>query len=133
MNGPPTAVEDEDGEPMVVDQDGYELVIRRKKNVSQRRFHLPHPETAAAGEQRALCRQARSATNAGIASEWIWRRRSVLEGVWSLCEYCASDDPDNIGAAGGSEGPNLATKLAGNQETKAAVEEALANRSGGQS
>lgn len=120
----PPRVEERDGEPVVVDQQGYELVLRiGGRPRSDRTYHKPDPVAAARGRQRILCRYGRVAMKAGD-SPLLWRRREALEGVWTCCEHCESDDPDEMGQNPNNEGPQLANQLQ-TDDVRAKVEAAL--------
>lgn len=121
---PPRVVE-RDGDPVVVDQQGYELVLRTKRiSAGENMFHTPDPDAAERGEKEILCRYGRMARSRQD-SELLWRRRAAIEATWTLCPSCASDDPEAVKGGNEEGSSHLCSKLASDDETRAKVEAAL--------
>ena len=81
-----------DGKPTVVDQEGYELVLRRKSGNSGRQYHLPDPDAVRDGDRDTVCEHG-SARTGSQASPLIWRRRIQIEATFDACPNCL--DPEN--------------------------------------
>jgi hypothetical protein len=122
----PPEVTTRDGECVVVDQAGYELVLRSKSGRSgHRNYHKPCPDAAEDGEKRIHCKHGRAIYKGKPDAELIWRRRTTIDAVWTPCDKCHGEQPDVIGDPGGSHGTSLAHELASDDTTKQAVEAAL--------
>lgn len=127
---PPRVIDTDDGEK-VVDQDGYELVLRTSKGkTGYRTYHYPDPEAAKRGEKEIECVYGER-TIARRDIDLLWRRKTAIEGIWTECSHCTSDDetlPNNSNK--GKQGTSLAHKLEADDDTREKVNTALNQRTG---
>lgn len=120
----PDRVVERDGERVVVDQDGNELVLRTKKAArNSRTFHTPDPDAAEDGNKQVLCAYGRTSVRRAN-STLIWRTRKQIEGTWSHCGHC-QNDPDMVGDPGKQTGVSLAERVESSDELKAKLNAAL--------
>lgn len=107
---PPTVVE-RDGDEIVVDQAGYELILRTKSGKSNpKTYHEPDVDAARNGEKRIRCVAGRRTAHANDTT-LIWRRRVQMRGAWSSCDACNSDDPNTVSNANAGRANALADRL----------------------